>query len=357
MIGMAQDILGYTLMGNSVLRILICIASIIIGIVAVASLKHVINKKAIGSVDDGRPSIFLKLRRIQKYAVLLIYTAIVYLSLVNILSLSPKAGKIIYVLFVISASFFGLRLVSHVVKASLHGYLLKKDREKTSEQIEQSIRGISTFISIFIWSIGGIFILDNIGFNISAIVTGFGIGGVALALASQTVFRDLFNYFVIFFDQPFKIGDFIVINDTMGTIEKIGIKTTRIASLSGEEIILSNTDLTNGRIHNYKKMEKRRVVLIVGVTYQTTPGRVDAIPDIIREIIERTEGVLFDRSHFKEFGESGLIFESVYFIEGSDYNYYMDRQHHINLQVFKKFNKLKIEFAYPTRTLFLEQDK
>ncbi len=248
-------------------------------------------------------------------------------------------------------------MFSHIVRDSLKTYLRSKDGEKSDDQIDQSIRGISTFINILIWTIGSIFVIDNIGFNISAVVTGLGIGGVAVALASQTIFRDLFNYFVIFFDQPFKIGDFIVIDDKMGTIEKIGIKTTRIKSIGGEEIILSNTDLTNGRVHNYKKMDKRRVVLTVGVVYRTTPRQVDAIPGIIREIISKTEDVEFDRAHFKEFGDSGLIFEAVYYVIGSDYNYYMDKQHHINLQVLKKFNKLKIQFAYPTRTLYLERSR
>ncbi len=355
MIGFFREILGYAVLGNSILTIAISIGAIVIGIIAIYSVKRYVNKKFDGLSESDSASVLARLVPIQNYAAPLLYVIIIYLSLVNVLTISQQARKMIYLAFVIAVSFFGLRLFSHLVKDSLKAYLRTKDKEKSDDEIELSIRGITTFINIIIWSMGIIFIIDNIGFNISAIVTGLGIGGVAVALASQTIFRDLFNYFVIFFDQPFKIGDFIVIEDKMGTIEKIGIKTTRITSLSGEQIILSNTDLTNSRIHNYKKMEKRRVVLTIGVVYQTTPGQIEAIPGIIRGIVDATEGVSFDRAHFKEFGDSGLIFEAVYYVESPDYNYYMDRQHDINLQILKRFNKLKIQFAYPTRTIYLEQ--
>lgn len=350
-----KAIAGYSIVGNSLLKIAICISVIAVGIISVAAFMHAVKKKSSRLAEEETTSFFYKLLHIQKYSAPLLYVIIIYLSLVNILTLPPVIGKKIYIVFVIALTIFGLRLFSNIIRDSLKRYLRRKENEKSDEEIERSIQGISTFINIFIWLIGFIFVIDNIGFNISAIVTGLGIGGVTLALASQAIFRDLFNYFVIFFDQPFKIGDFIVIEDKMGTIEKIGIKTTRIKSLNGEELILSNTDLTNSRIHNYKKMEHRRVVLTIGVVYQTSPRQVDAIPGLIREIIEATEGVAFDRAHFKEFGDSGLVFEAVYYVAGSDYNYFMDKQHHINLQILKKLNALKIQFAYPTRTLYLEQ--
>lgn len=355
MIGYFQELFGYTVLGNSILSIATSIGVIVIGIIAVYSFRRYVNKKFAGSAGGGSTSVLSRLVNIQNYAAPLLYAMIIYLSLVNALALSPQVRKTIYLVFVVAISFFGLRLFSRLIRDSLKTYMLSRDKEKSEDEIELSIRGITTFINIILWSIGIIFIIDNIGFNISAIVTGLGIGGVAVALASQTIFRDLFNYFVIFFDRPFKIGDFIVMENKMGTIEKIGIKTTRIKSLSGEEIILSNTDLTNGRIHNYKNMEKRRVVLTIGVVYQTAPAQVDAIPGIIKEIVDSTRGVSFDRAHFKEFGDSGLVFEAVYYIESPDYNYYMDRQHEINLRILKRFNSLEIQFAYPTRTVYLGQ--
>jgi small-conductance mechanosensitive channel len=349
-----QNILGYQFVGNSLLQIITSGFFMAAGVITISLLKRYLKKRTIGSEEGNGKSRAHKLFQMQNYAAPLAYCIIIYSALISVLTLSAQTNKVIHVIFIIAASIFSLRLISHVVKDSLKSYLVRRDRERSVEQIDRSIRGISTFINIVVWIIGAIFIIDNIGFNISAIVTGVGIGGIALALASQAILGDLFNYFVIFFDQPFKIGDFIVIDDKMGTIEKIGIKTTRIRSLQGEEIILSNTNLTNSRIHNYKRMYKRRVLLSIGVVYQTTPEQIESIPKIMRGIIEETEGVEFDRAHFSGYGESGLLFEIVYYISSADYNYYMDKQQGINLQILKKFNELGIDFAYPTRTLYLE---
>jgi len=351
-----RHIINYKIFGNSLLQIVIAAGVLVIAIVAVSVLKRLFKKRTSRIAEDEKPTFSVRMHRMQKYSVPLVYTIIIYLSLVNILTIPAQHAKTLHMAFVIIASIFALRLVTFIIKDSLKAYLLSRDKERDAGRVEKSITGISTFINIVVWAVGFIFIIDNIGFNISAIVTGLGIGGVAIALASQTVLHDLFSYFVIFFDEPFKIGDFVIVDDKMGTIEKVGIKTTRIQSLSGEQIVISNTDLTNGRIHNYKRMEKRRVVQSIGVTYQTTPEQIEAIPGVIREIIETTDGVQFDRAHFKEYGDSGLIFEIVYYVLGAEYNYYMDKQHDINLRIFRKFSELSIVFAYPTRTIFIEKD-
>ena len=179
-----------------------------------------------------------------------------------------------------------------------------------------------------------------------------GIGGIAIALAAQTILGDLFSYFVIFFDRPFQIGDFIIVEDNMGTIEYIGIKTTRIRTLSGEQLICSNTYLTNSRIHNYKRMEERRIVFKLGVTYQTTSEIVKEIPVIVKEIIESTKDVRLDRGHFSGFGDFSLDFEFVYYILSADYNVFMDKQQEIYHRILCRFESEKIDFAYPTQTLY-----
>ncbi|MBN2158949.1 MAG: mechanosensitive ion channel family protein [Spirochaetes bacterium] len=350
-----QEILGYRFLGNSVLQLCISTGVIVCGAIAISLLRRYFIKRSGKPVEGEIETFAQKLFHLQKYAIPLLFIVIMYASLTGILTFTPQVAKGLHVLFIVTVSIFGLLLITHVIKDSLKAYLSRRDREGDIERIDKSVRGISTFINIIVWSIGAIFIIDNLGFNISAVVTGLGIGGVAIALASQTILHDLFNYFVIFFDQPFKIGDFIVIDNKMGTIEKIGIKTTRIKSLQGEEIVLSNTDLTNSRIHNYKKMEKRRVLMTIGVVYQTAAELIDAIPGVIREIVDKTEGVMFDRAHFKEYGDSGLIFEIVFYILSADYNYFMDKQHEINLEIFKKFSELKIDFAYPTSTLYIEK--
>ena len=195
--------------------------------------------------------------------------------------------------------------------------------------------------------------LDTFGINISALVAGLGIGGVAVALAAQNILGDLFASLSIVFDKPFLIGDFVIVDDKMGTVEHIGIKTTRVRSLSGEQVIFSNADLLKSRIRNYKRMYERRVVFTVGVTYQTKPEQLARIPQIIREIIEATPNTRFDRSHFSAFGDFSLNFETVYFVLDPDYNLYMDRNQHISFAIIRKFADEGIEFAYPTQTLYL----
>lgn len=200
---------------------------------------------------------------------------------------------------------------------------------------------------------GLVFLLDNLGFRVSAVITGLGIGGIAVALAAQAILGDLFAYFVIFFDRPFETGDFIVVEDKQGAVEYIGLKTTRVRSLNGEQLIFSNKDLTDSRIHNYKKMERRRAVFQLGVTYQTPLEQIREISGLVKQIIENQQDVVFDRGHFTKYGDFSLNFEFVYYILATDYNKYMDIQQTINLAIFELFEKKGIEFAYPTQTLFM----
>jgi small-conductance mechanosensitive channel len=201
---------------------------------------------------------------------------------------------------------------------------------------------------LLLWSIVVLVALDNLGINITALIAGLGVGGIAVALAVQSLLADVLASLSIVFDKPFVIGDFIVVEDFLGTVEYIGLKTTRIHSLSGEQIIISNNDLLRCRIRNYKRMTERRVVFHVGVTYETPHDKLSRINTMIREIIETKEDVRFDRVHFKEYGDWSLNFEVVYFVLKPDYNLYMDIQQAINLDLFQKCEKEGIEFAYPT---------
>ncbi len=210
-------------------------------------------------------------------------------------------------------------------------------------------------IKVAVWGIGIAFLLDNLGFKISTVIAGLGIGGIVVALAAQAVLGDLFSYFAILFDRPFEIGDFIIIEGYLGVVEHVGIKTTRIRSLSGEQLVFSNTDLTNSRVRNYKRMDKRRVLFKLGVTYQTSLEHMKEIPVIITDIIKMIKETTFDRAHFSSYGSFSLDFEVVYYVFGSDYNKYMDIQQKINLAIMEEFEKRGIEFAYPTQTLFLSK--
>jgi small-conductance mechanosensitive channel len=206
---------------------------------------------------------------------------------------------------------------------------------------------------LVLWSVLVLLGLHNLGVNVTALIAGLGIGGIAVALAVQNILGDLFSSVAIVLDRPFELGDFVIIDDTLGTVEHIGLKTTRIRSLSGEQIVVGNSRLLESRIRNYKRMAERRIVFSLGVTYETPHDLVARIPAIIREIIEARDGVRFDRAHFQKYGDFALVFEAVYYVLSPDYNRYMDTQQAINLDVLQRFQREGIAFAYPTQTLLV----
>ena len=195
--------------------------------------------------------------------------------------------------------------------------------------------------------------LDNLGVDITALVTGLGVGGVAVALALQNILGDLFASLSIVLDKPFVIGDFIIVGDMLGTVEHVGLKTTRIRSLSGEQVVFANGDLLGSRIRNFKRMFERRVVFTIGVTYQTPRALLERIPEMIRGAVEAQDSIRFDRAHFARYGPSSLDFETVYYVLDPDYKRYMDIQEAVNLDIHRRFEDAGIEFAYPTQTVFV----
>jgi small-conductance mechanosensitive channel len=222
--------------------------------------------------------------------------------------------------------------------------------------VEHSLKGMLNIINFLIWFLAVIFFCDNMGFKISTLIAGLGIGGVAVALAAQAILGDLFSYFSILFDRPFEVGDFIIVGDLMGSVQHIGIKTTRIMSLSGEQIVFSNTDLTNSRVRNFRRMEKRRILFKVGVTYDTPVEKLQLIPGLIKDAITAEEKTTFDRANFASYGDFSLNFEVVYYINSPDYNFYMNIQEKINLRIMEDFTKHGIEFAYLTQTLYVRKE-
>lgn len=217
-----------------------------------------------------------------------------------------------------------------------------------------ALNTVGFLLRMVLWITLLLIALDNFGVNVTTLIAGLGIGGIAVALAVQNVLSDLFASVSIVLDKPFVIGDFIIVGDLLGTVEYVGVKTTRVRSLSGEQLIFSNADLLNSRIRNFKRMHERRVVFSIGIVYQTPIEKIKSIPVMIRNIIEDQDLVRFDRAHFKEYGAYSLNFEIVYWIKDPDYNFYMDTQQAINLSIFKLFKETDIEFAYPTQTFFVE---
>lgn len=207
--------------------------------------------------------------------------------------------------------------------------------------------------SLAIWAVLVISGLSVLGFQISALLAGLGVGGVAAALAVQNILGDVFASLSIYFDRPFHIGDFIIVGDEMGTVERIGMRTTRVRSLGGEEIVFANGDLTKSRLRNYKRMAERRVVFGFGVEYDTSIEHLAEIPRLVEALVAATPDTRFDRAHFKEYGNFSLNFEVVYYVLSPDYNLYMDRQQTINLELFRQFARRQIQFAFPTQKLLL----
>ena len=232
---------------------------------------------------------------------------------------------------------------------------VSRSRDRMLEEDAASATTMSalSFVGrLAVWVVVLLLILDNLDVDITALVTGLGIGGIAVALAVQNILGDLFASLSIVLDKPFVIGDFLNVDGLLGSVEHIGLKTTRVRSLSGEQLIFSNADLLKSRIRNYGRMFERRVVFTVGVTYETPREKVEAIPEMIREIIESYEHTRFDRSHFKEYGDFSLVIETVYFVLSPEYNLYMDIQQALNLEIGRRFEEQGIEFAYPTRTIY-----
>ncbi|MDD3066287.1 MAG: mechanosensitive ion channel family protein [Candidatus Gracilibacteria bacterium] len=306
-----------------------------------------LSKRNITDLDDVSVAILEQIPS-YFYTLLALYAAFQTLRIESPLALRIANGVIVTVM-VIQIVVFTKKIIN---------YSLKKVWGKTEQQAEEkqtAINGVKFVANIVLWATAVLIILSSFGFNVTTLAASLGIGGVAVAFALQNILGDLFSSFSIYFDAPFKIGDFIVVGTDMGDVKKIGLKTTRIVSLGGEELVISNTELTSTRIKNFKKMRKRRIVFTFGVVYSTTSTQLKKVNEIIRKIIEKQENADFDRCHFKLFGDFSLIFEVVYFVKSNNYNVYMDIQQAINLSIKEAFEKAKIEIAFPTQTIHLQK--
>lgn len=349
---MFKDILEQTFFNNRIIDYITFLGIFVIGIIVVRVLdKIVVNRlkawaeKTEVTVDD------LLVDLIERKVLPILYLGVCYLG-IQYLTVKPIVERVINILVLVILSLFAARFLLALINFAFKNFWLKKEDDVSKQNV---IKVILTFVKVVLWGIVVVIFLDNIGVKISALVAGLGIGGIAIALAAQAVLGDLFSYFIIFFDRPFEIGDFIIVGDYLGTVEQIGLKTTRLKSLSGEQLVFSNTDLTNSRIKNYKRMDKRRVIFKLGVTYQTGFQKLKEIPQIITDTIKNLEDTVFDRAHFSSYGDFSLDFEVVYYVIGNDYNKYMDIQQEINYKIHEEFETRGIEFAYPTQTLFISK--
>lgn len=241
--------------------------------------------------------------------------------------------------------------------SAVHVWLSNMTREPGAARNPVTMVILGLMMRVLIWAVMMLSILGNVGVNITALVASLGVGGIAIALAIQTVLSDVFASLAIGFDKPFVIGDFVVFNDIAGTIEHIGLKTTRIRSLSGEQIVCANAILLQQTIHNYKRMQTRRIVFTFGLAYSTPPEKLRLVGDRVKKIIEEIPETRFDRAHFLSFDNFRLTFEVVHIVASADYNKYMDIQQEINIRLMEELAALDIKLAIPTQNVLFNESE
>ena len=337
--------LSYEFMQNSIknylVAILICVAVFVVikifRFTILLKLRH-LSEKTKNKFDDSFVAVFEKISDFF-YFYLSIYIGAKFLTTEEL------TGKVLdNILFVLA--------IYEIIKVivALADFLLRKTHRRQSST---AIQGIKLILKLILWSTGLLLILSNFGFNISALVASMGIGGIAVALAAQNILSDLFSSFTIYFDKPFEVGDYISIGEHGGTVEKIGLKTTRIKTLRGEELVVSNQELTSTRVQNFKKLQRRRIDFTLGVEYETPNAKMKKVVPIVQKIIEETEHIEWFRGHFTTFGDFSLNFDFSYFVNSDDYAIYLEAHNSINLQIKEAFEKEKISMAFPTQTLHL----
>ena len=267
------------------------------------------------------------------------------------LQFDPRVDHLLRSVVIVVLAYRALTMLQMTVEYTIRRLMTGPDADQSDKDTAKTVTLILRGV---LWVLAVIFVLDNLGINVSSMVAGLGIGGVAVALAAQAVLGDLFSAVAIHLDKPFVVGDFIIVGDCLGTVDRIGVKTTRLRSLTGELLVMSNSNLTSSTIRNYKRMYERRVVFKFGLLYSTPAAALAAMPEAVRAIIAKDKMLRFDRAHFGGLGDSSLDFEVVYYVLSPDYNKYMDSHQAVLLGLVEEVRKRGLDFAYPTRTLFIE---
>ncbi len=305
----------------------------------VSKTKNKLDDIIVGAVKNIRPWV---------YVLVSLYVSI------QVFNLSDRVEFIVTAVFLFSLVWQLIEIATQFVKYFVINFLEKdEDGDGIVDLNSATTAHLVTLIAkITLWSLGLLFVLSNLGIEVVSLIAGLGIGGIAVALALQGVLSDLFASFSLYFDKPFRIGDYVVIGSDSGTVEKIGIKSTRLRTPQGQELVISNAELTSARVQNFKKMQERRVVTKIGITYETPQIKVKEVAGIVKRIFEALDGARLDRVHFTTFGDSALIFEIVFYVESSNYAEYLDIQEVFNFDLIKRFAELGIDFAYPTQTIY-----
>ncbi|MBS1577721.1 MAG: mechanosensitive ion channel family protein [Bacteroidetes bacterium] len=348
-----RNVINQVFFGNTILAYSLVVLGIIITWIIwklarrlIISLLTKLTSKTKTNFDD------LLIEATDKFLGPYTYLAVNYAIILQ-LELSENVSKVLKVAALLVTTYYAVRLVNFVIQ---HLIVVGMKSRNESEQRIQQVQGMLTVVKAIVWASGLVMLMDNLGYNVTTIIAGLGVGGIAIALAAQSILTDLFSYIVIFFDKPFEIGDFIVTSGYSGVVEKIGIKTSHVRSLDGQQLIMPNTEMVKSVIQNFKRLEKRRIVFNIGVVYNTPVEKLRLIPRLIKEIIEKQATVTFDRANFKSFGDFSINYEIAYYIGSPDYVFYMNTQEKICLNIFESFQQRNIDFAFPTQTIFLSDN-
>ena len=340
------------LIGEIIVSIMIFAIFIILGWIVYRIFERYFTKWAKKTKTNLDDEILANIKKPIYFFVILVgaYYGLEFLSI-----LEPYSTEVAFTFSIVEILLIAF-IITRVVNVVITWYGEKRAKKQMSEHILFMLKKI---INAVIYLFAFLVILAVLKLDLSGVVVGLGVGGIAIAFALQNVLSDVFSAFSIYFDKPFEIGDYIVVGDHSGTVKKIGMKSTRVQLLQGEELVLSNSVLTSTSVRNFKKMRKRRISFSFGVTYATPTNKLKKIPDIIRDIIDgdKLEYVdKLDRVHFTEFGDFSLNFNIVYYLKTKDYAKYMDTQQEINFAIREAFEKEGIEMAFPTQTIFLNKE-
>jgi len=352
------EILNYTIGGNCVKGYLLALVVFVLTMVILKVFKQVILKKLKEMAAKTKTELDDLLIKIVDRISWPFYLILALSIALKFILVPGVVDKVLYYASVVVIIYYVVRGAQDLADYYIRRLMLGRPGEEGKKGVKADtslVNLLSKGVKYVLWIVAFILILELFGFNVKTLIAGLGIFGIAIAFGFQHVLSDIFASFSIYFDKPFRTGDFIIVGDDLGVVKKIGIKSTRIQTLQGEELIMSNKELTESRVHNYKKMEKRRIVFTFGVTYETSAEKLKRIPTIVRGVIGKVKLADIDRVHFLKFGDFSLIFEVVYYVASPDYNKYMDIQQEINLGIKERFEKEGIEMAYPTQTVYVNK--
>jgi small-conductance mechanosensitive channel len=347
-----MDILDRIYWGNTGMTWLLALAVSALLFLVLNALKRGIARRAlvwVKGTETDLDDLVVELFGRTWYLFLAVISIYVGAQLLTLPLIKPTLRTATVILFLGQSAVWGTGIVNYLVARHT-----KERAEKEGDTTAVNVLGVVA--KAVLWTVAGLLTLDNIpGVEVDSLIASLGIGGIAVALAVQNILSDLFASLSIVLDEPFVIGDFITVGDHVGTVERVGLKSTRVRSLTGEQLVFSNSDLLDSRIRNYGRMDERRIAVTLSVNRETRYEKLIEIPGIVQEIIEAQPQTRFARVHLKEYGPFSLDYEIVYFMLTSDYNVFMDTQQAINLGILKRFAEEGIELPYPTQTVFVAQ--